>query len=142
MHQARRGSSDVEVNLTPLIDVVFLLLIFFMISTQFRAAAELELNLPTASALRLGGDAESIVVTVTRSGQYAVNQVKLPVSTEAGLVTALRDIEDLSRRGVSLEADAEATHQSVVYVLSALSKLSVEQVAIVSLPEAFQDDDN
>ena len=142
MHQARRGSSDVEVNLTPLIDVVFLLLIFFMISTQFRAAAELELNLPTASAVRVGGDAESIVVTVTRSGQYAVNQVKLPVSTEAGLVTALRDIEDLSRRGVSLEADAEATHQSVVYVLSALSKLSVEQVTIVSLPEAFQDDDN
>lgn len=142
MHQARRGSSDVEVNLTPLIDVVFLLLIFFMISTQFRAAAELELNLPTASAVRLGGDAESIVVTVTRSGQYVVNQVKLPVSTEAGLVTALRDIEDLSRRGVSLEADAEATHQSVVYVLSALSKLSVEQVTIVSLPEAFQDDDN
>ena len=141
MHRARRGAADVEVNLTPLIDVVFLLLIFFMISTQFKAAAELDLVLPTATAAQSTGDTQSVLVTVTRTGQYAVDQVRLKASTEASLMAALQRTVDLETNGVRVEADADASHQSVVTVLSVLSKLNVEQVAIVSLPESYPNDD-
>ena len=141
MHRARRGAADVEVNLTPLIDVVFLLLIFFMISTQFKAAAELDLVLPTATAAQSTGDTQSVLVTVTRTGQYAVDQVRLKASTEASLMAALQRTADLETNGVRVEADADASHQSVVTVLSVLSKLNVEQVAIVSLPESYPNDD-
>ena len=141
MHRARRGAADVEVNLTPLIDVVFLLLIFFMISTQFKPAAELDLDLPTAAAAQSTGDTQSVLVTVTRTGQYAVDQVRLKASTEASLMVALQRTADLETNGVRVEADADASHQSVVTVLSVLSKLNVEQVAIVSLPESYPNDD-
>ncbi len=141
MHRARRGAADVEVNLTPLIDVVFLLLIFFMISTQFKAAAELDLVLPTATAAQSTGDTQSVLVTVTRTGQYAVDQVRLKASTEASLMAALQRTADLVTNGVRVEADADASHQSVVTVLSVLSKLNVEQVAIVSLRESYPNDD-
>lgn len=141
MHRARRGAADVEVNLTPLIDVVFLLLIFFMISTQFKAAAELDLVLPTATAAKSTGDTQSVLVTVTRTGQYAVDQVRLKASTEASLMAALQRTADLVTNGVRVEADADASHQSVVTVLSVLSKLNVEQVAIVSLRESYPNDD-
>ena len=103
MHRARRGTAEVEINLTPLIDVVFLLLIFFMISTQFKAAAELGLDLPTASAAQSTGDTQSVLVTVTRTGQYAVDQVGLPASTEASLMAALQRSADVGTRGVRLE---------------------------------------
>ena len=142
MHRARRGTAEVEVNLTPLIDVVFLLLIFFMISTQFKPAAELDLDLPTAAAAQSTGDTQSVLVTVTRTGQYAVDQVRLPASTEASLMAALQGTAHLELRGVRLEADAGASHQSVVSVLSVLSKLNVEQVAIVSLPESYPNADD
>ena len=141
MHRARRGTAEAEINLTPLIDVVFLLLIFFMISTQFKVAAELGLDLPTASAAQSTGDTQSVLVTVTKTGQYAVAQVKLPTSTEASLTAALQRSGDIRAKGVRLEADAGASHQSVVTVLSVLSKLNVEQVAIVSLPESDPNDD-
>ena len=141
MHRARRGTAEVEVNLTPLIDVVFLLLIFFMISTQFKPAAELDLVLPTATAAQSTGDTQSVLVTVTRTGQYAVDQVRLKASTEASLMAALQRTVDLETNGVRVEADADASHQSVVTVLSVLSKLNVEQVAIVSLPESYPNDD-
>ena len=141
MHRARRRTAEVEVNLTPLIDVVFLLLIFFMISTQFKAAAELDLDLPTSSAAQSTGDTQSVLVTVTKTGQYAVDQVRLPTSTEASLTAALQRSADIGTKGVRLEADADASHQSVVTVLSVLSKLNVEQVAIVSLPESEPNDD-
>ena len=142
MHRARRGTAEVEVNLTPLIDVVFLLLIFFMISTQFKPAAELDLDLPTAAAALSTGDTQSVLVTVTRSGQYAVDQVRLPASTEASLMAALQGTAHLGTEGVRLEADAGASHQSVVSVLSVLSKLNVAQVAIVSLPESYPNADD
>ena len=69
----------------------FLLLIFFMISTQFKPAAELDLDLPTAAEAQSTGDTQSVLVTVTRTGQYAVDQVRLPTSTEASLGRFAKD---------------------------------------------------
>ena len=72
MNFVRRRSDALEVNLTPLIDVVFLLLIFFMVATSFKMETQLDLELPTAK-----GQSEPVtdlmVLSVSRLGQYAIN---------------------------------------------------------------------
>ena len=70
----RKGLSDeVEVNLTPLIDVVFLLLIFFMVTTTFNQQAELRVDLPEASSEEQALDVIPIEITIDTSGAYFVN---------------------------------------------------------------------
>ena len=77
MKFSRRVKPEVDVNLTPLIDVVFLLLIFFMVSTTFTKDTQLNIDLPEAS----GADAvvadRQIEITVSRNGDYAINAVAL-----------------------------------------------------------------
>ena len=133
MLKTRRRSAEVEVNLTPLIDVVFLLLIFFMISTQFKSGAELELELPSTTLNDTNSSSEALRVVISRNGQLALDGQRL----EAGLGQLkgmLEGYADVRDRGVVLEADASATHQSVVDVLAVLSVMNVTKVVIATKP--------
>ena len=135
MLKTRRRSAEVEVNLTPLIDVVFLLLIFFMISTQFKSGAELELELPSTTLNDTNSSSEALRVVISRNGQLALDGQRL----EAGLgqlKDMLEGYADVRDRGVVLEADASATHQSVVDVLAVLSVMNVTKVVIATKPGA------
>jgi len=135
MHRARRRPPEAEINLTPLIDVVFLLLIFFMISTQFKSAAELELELPNSDLTQVSSSTEALRVVVTKNGQLALEDRRLDNSAES-LRRALSQYPNAQDRGIVLEADARATHQSVVDVLSVFSALNITRVAIASRPGA------
>ncbi|MCK4951209.1 MAG: biopolymer transporter ExbD, partial [Gammaproteobacteria bacterium] len=64
----------VDVNLTPLIDVVFLLLIFFMVSTTFKHDAELKIDLPEASAKAVEQKKETIEIVIDAEGRYFINK--------------------------------------------------------------------
>jgi biopolymer transport protein ExbD len=133
----RRAKQAVEVNLTPLIDVVFLLLIFFMVSTSFTKQSELTLALPTAS-----GDSREIVpdlieLVVTKEGAYRVNGLPI-MGTQ---VSALKDaIYRLSKGDTTLPmaivADAQATHQSVVTAMDAAGQLGFSRLSIATLNPA------
>jgi biopolymer transport protein ExbD len=69
----RRTLVDPEINLTPLIDVVFLLLIFFMVSTTFTRDTRLTVNLPEADANSSESLPDQIEVTVSEAGRFSVN---------------------------------------------------------------------
>jgi biopolymer transport protein ExbD len=118
-----------------LIDVVFLLLIFFMISTQFKSAAELELELPNTDLTQVSRSTEALRVVVTQNGQLALEGRRLDNSAQS-LRQALSQYPDAQDRGIVLEADARATHQSVVDVLSVFSELNITRIAIASRPGA------
>jgi biopolymer transport protein ExbD len=135
MLRARRRPPEAEINLTPLIDVVFLLLIFFMISTQFKSAAELELELPNTDLTQVSRSTDSLRVVVTQNGQLALEGRRLDNSAQS-LRQALSQYPDAQDRGIVLEADARATHQSVVDVLSVFSELNITRIAIASRPGA------
>ena len=114
-----------ELNLTPLIDVVFLLLIFFMVSTTFDRESRIKVELPTAATQDEKSTEEKVLdITVDAKGRYYVNQKEV-VNTE--LKTLQRAIELAAgvRRDlpVIITADAAATHQAVIKVMDAASQL-------------------
>ncbi|MBB3191586.1 biopolymer transporter ExbD [Halomonas cerina] len=125
----RTRRDPVEVNLTPLIDVVFLLLIFFMVSTTFETRQALELALPES---RAGGalPVSPLTVVVTAQGEYRVGERTLG---EAALTEALaRQVERARAHGLVVEADARAAHADVVRVLDRAGGLGIERVRIAT----------
>ncbi len=122
MFHARR-KSEVSVNLTPLIDVVFLLLIFFMVSTSFNRETQIKLELPEASGDPLESLPELIEISVDSEGRYFVN-AKPVINTQ--IETLMKAIEIVAQGNKKLpmviSADASAPYQSVVTAMDASRK--------------------
>ena len=122
---------DVSINLTPLIDVVFLLLIFFMVSTSFSELTQLTVNLPEADGAR-APDEIGLVVVIDSAGNVTVGGDPVPNEAE-GLYRALEAAAngnfDLP---VTLSADAMTPHQYVVMVLDVASLLGLQRVTIAT----------
>ncbi len=113
-----------ELNLTPLIDVVFLLLIFFMVSTTFDKEARIRVDLPEAATQDEPVQDDALEITVDASGRYFVNQREV-VNTETETLKRAIDKVSGARRDlpVIINADARATHQAVIKVMDAASQL-------------------
>ncbi len=133
----RQLNEEVSVNLTPLIDVVFLLLIFFMVTTTFTRDTNLLINLPEASGELMDVSPEQIEVMVAQNGSYAVNGRGL-VNTQ--LSTLMDAIEAMSGGDRSLPviitADANTSYQSVVTVMDAIAQLGFSQLNIATSQES------
>lgn len=133
MKFARRARVEVDVNLTPLIDVVFLLLIFFMVSTTFDRNTHISIDLPRASMDASQKITNQIEITITRLGEYAVNDVAL-LNTKLG--TLKRAIEKVSAGDSSMQliitADSKTPHQSVVTAIDAAGQLGFVHLSITT----------
>ncbi|MGQ4877402.1 ExbD/TolR family protein [Billgrantia sp. LNSP4103-1] len=129
MKFARRRRDPVEVNLTPLIDVVFLLLIFFMVSTTFETRQALELTLPESVA---GVELERSPVTlvVTAQGHYRLGERELGAAEMKQALAA--EADQARQHGLVLEADARAVHADVVRALDQAGALGIRQVRIAT----------
>jgi len=128
--QARRELP--ALNLTPLIDIVFLLLIFFMVTTTFSRETRLLVSLPEASGSP-ESSIESIEVSVDREGSYAINGRRLINSEVESLVRGL-ELEsggDVSRV-VVLVADSEVRHQAVVSAMEAIGRAGFVGLSIAT----------
>ena len=114
---------ELTINITPLIDVVFLLLIFFMITTTFNRENRLQLTLPKTQVELMKSQPAQIEIVVAKDGKYTVNgRGLLDRRTET-----LRQVLELESQGdlntpILLIADAEATHQSVITVMDAVGQ--------------------
>ena len=130
----RRPRNEVSIELTPLIDVVFLLLIFFMVSTTFIRETQLELELPEASGDLQQPEEQSIVIVIAEDGTYAVNDQALVNSQLATLMRALREQigEGDASRQLIITADANATHQAVVRAMDAAGRLGLTRLSITT----------
>ena len=130
MRFVQRRSDPLEINLTPLIDVVFLLLIFFMVSTSFRLETQLNVELPAAASTSARA-VDPVVISGSRDRIHAIDDRVLlkndPISIESGILQA---IQSLSPDEIVLMADANTPHQSVVTVLDILSRAEVKNVQI------------
>lgn len=119
-------------NLTPLIDIVFLLLIFFMVTTSFSRETRLLVSLPEASGSAENAT-ESIEVLVDKEGGYAINGRRL---VNAEVDSLVRGLELESGGDVSLlvvlVADAEVQHQSVVSAMEAIGRAGFASLSIAT----------
>lgn len=130
----RQRREEININLTPLIDVVFLLLIFFMITTTFTRESHLSISLPEASQADAPIDEpQYIEVLVGADGQYSINDAPL-VNTEAltlkrGILKVAGEQRDLP---FIITADAQAQHQSVVRVMDVAGELGFSALSITT----------
>ena len=123
MRLRRAGNEDVQVNLTSLIDVVFLLLIFFMVSTTFERESELHLQLPEADAEHAGRNHEAVEVSIDAAGRVRLNGQPLADAGVAGIRQGLADLAGVAPTApLVIRADADTPYQMVVTVMDAASR--------------------
>lgn len=129
-----RSDERVDVNLTPLIDVVFLLLIFFMVSTTFDRHAKLKVELPEASVKTEQQLEEPVVLSIDAKGNYFINDRQLVNTQLETLKTALlKTVADNKDVSLVLRADAKTPHQSVVRAMDAASQLGLTRLSIATI---------
>ena len=128
-----------EINLTALIDVVFLLLIFFMVSTTFQRESQIRVELPQANAEELPDSPPRFLdITVDREGRFYVNQEEVVNTEVETLKQAIRKAAmQESDLPVIINADAQTPHQAVIKVMDAASQLGYLRMTFAArLPDA------
>ena len=137
-----RSDDEPEINLVPLIDVILVLIIFFVVTTTFDARSVLKLQLPQAEGEANEAQSKALSVLVNAEGRYFVQDREALRTDVESLKRTIMEVagerpDDPSRdRPVLLRADARTPHQSVVTALDALGQLGFRQISIATAPQA------
>jgi biopolymer transport protein ExbD len=120
---------ELELNITPLVDVVFLLLIFFMVSTTFERKSEINITLPKATDVMEEVNSDFLNIAIDGQERIYINDVPLVNSQLSTIREALRkNTEGKNEPSIIISADANATHQIVVKVMDAARQLSLTRI--------------
>lgn len=135
MNLRPRSREEPDINLTPLIDVVFLLLIFFMVTTTFLKEAGLKVDLPQATAEPAPPEQSRLELTIDAQGRYAVNDRVLddtdPETLRKALLAYAGDQRDLP---LIIRADQLTPHRAVVRAMDVAARLGFDHLAIATQP--------
>lgn len=126
-----RQEEEVSINLVSLIDVLFILIIFFMVSTTFTRERQLSVELPKAEGESQETATHQIEVVVSQDGEYAVNDQRLVNRNPETLERAIRDLaQGDTTLPFLISADASAPYQSVVTVMDIAGKLGFSRLRL------------
>jgi biopolymer transport protein ExbD len=129
----RQRTDEVGVNLTPLIDVVFLLLIFFMVSTTFTRETQLSIDLPEATGTVKEAEERQVEILIDESGSYRVNGQGLVDDRMRTLQAAIYKISaGDTTLPMIITADAQSSHQSVVRAMDAAGQMGFVHLSITT----------
>jgi len=133
-----RAKEEPEVNLTSLIDVVLLLLVFFMVSTSFVKQSQITIRLPDAEASPVTDQpVEQIDIMITEQGTYLVNGRELVNSRPATIRNALQKVSNGDHSlPLTISADANARHQYVVTAMDVAGRLGFVQINIATVNDS------
>jgi biopolymer transport protein ExbD len=129
-----------EVNLTSLIDVVFLLLIFFMVSTSFVKQSQISIRLPEAESTVLVDEVpERIDIMITATGTYLVNGRELINNRAETIRNALQKVAGgQNELPLTISADANARHQDVVTAMDVAARLGFTKISIATVNDPVE----
>jgi biopolymer transport protein ExbD len=140
MRLSTKRRDDPELNLTSLIDVVLLLVIFFMLATTFVTEGRLRVVLPEAGAVPAEAARKPVVITISAQGSYRINERALLNNSRETLRAALRKVADgAPGQPVTIRADARTTHQSVVTAMDVAARLGFTQVSIATINQQTEE---
>ena len=129
----RQQRDEVGINLTPLIDVVFLLLIFFMVSTTFTRETQLSIDLPEAEGQVKDTTGEQIEILIDETGRYRVNGQGLVDARMRTLQAAIYKISaGDTTMPMIITADAQAAHEDVVRAMDAAGQMGFVHLSITT----------
>ena len=132
MNFRRQRKDNLEISLTPMIDVVFLLLIFFMVTTTFNRENQLEVNLPQASGEQLQAE-DVLEVTIDPTGNYYVNQHQVVNRKLETLKKAISNAAgDRKKPPLLISSDASAQHRFVIRALDAAQQLGFVKISFAT----------
>jgi biopolymer transport protein ExbD len=141
--QNSRSKDEPEINVISLVDVLLVLVLFFMVSTTFLRETELSVRLPQAATeTRLDAVGDGLEISITQAGAYIVNGRELVNNERRTLRAAIErmigDKRDKHDVPVFIRADGTATHQSVVTVMDVVGQLGFVKInlATVTPPDA------
>jgi biopolymer transport protein ExbD len=129
-----------EVNLTSLIDVVFLLLIFFMVSTSFVKQSQISIRLPEAESTVLVEEVpERIDIMITATGTFLVNGRELINNRAETIRNALQKVAGgQNELPLTISADANAKHQDVVTAMDVAARLGFTKISIATVNDPVE----
>ncbi|HGM5579505.1 TPA: ExbD/TolR family protein [Pseudomonas putida] len=134
-----RQRENVDINLASLIDVVFVLLLFFVVTTTFTRETQLRVELPEAAsgAPATPQDGKLLEVTISADGVYSVNNHLLPKSDLATLTEALeRESGGDNTLPLAINADGKTPHQAVITAMDAAGKLGFSHLRMTTVEAA------
>ena len=130
----RKHREEVGINLTPLIDVVFLLLIFFMVSTTFTRDTQLSIDLPEAEGVVKEISEQQVEILIDETGNYRVNGQGLVDNRMRTLQAAIYKISaGDTTMPMIITADADAAHQHVVRAMDAAGQMGFVHLSITTM---------
>ncbi|MDH5191330.1 MAG: biopolymer transporter ExbD [Gammaproteobacteria bacterium] len=128
-----RKGSEPEVNLTSLIDVVFLLLIFFMVSTTFTRESDITIDLPQSSSKEVTDDQKPLELMIDQRGLYFINDQRVTSTSTDMLKRALKkSTADIKDPRLVIRADGNAPHQSVITAMDAARQLGIVKITFAT----------
>ena len=129
----KRPRHRADINITPLIDIVFLLLIFFMVTTTFKRESQLTITLPATDITVSATEQALLEVIIDANGHYAVNGLRLAQNSKTSLRAAVQTAAGDNRDQTFLiSADGNAPHQAVVTAMELAGELAFRGVSIAT----------
>lgn len=137
MKLGNRGVDEPDINLIPLIDVLFCLILFLVLTTSFNQRAALKLQLPQAQAGVVPDVGEPLIVLVDVDGKFFIGNNEVLKTDVGSLKEAIIRVVGSDRsQPVILRADGRTPHQSVVTAMDALGQLGFVKLSIATTPES------
>jgi biopolymer transport protein ExbD len=130
----KQRKDQIELNLIPLIDVVLMLLIFFVVTTTFKNEAQVQITLPQASNDPADKPPQALEITIDKDGRYYVDK-QLLINTQLDTVRrALRKVmaDKSANPMLIISADGQAPHQSVVTAMDAARQVGLTHLSIAT----------
>jgi biopolymer transport protein ExbD len=134
----RKQRENVDINLVSLIDVVFVLLLFFVVTTTFTRETQLRVELPEAvSGASADDQTRQLDIAISADGMFSVNNHVLPKSDLATLMEALqKESNGDTNLPLSISADGKTQHQSVITAMDAAGKLGFSHLRMTTIEAA------
>lgn len=131
----RRQREHIDINLASLIDIVFVLLLFFVVTTTFTRETQLRVELPQAvSGAPSELDEKRIDIAISADGEYAVNDKRLPKSDLDTLMSAIKsEAGENTALPMSISADGKTPHQAVITAMDAAGKLGFSKLSMTTV---------
>jgi biopolymer transport protein ExbD len=132
----RKPRENVEINLASLIDVVFILLLFFVVTTTFTRETQLKVDLPEAITGTPPEQTElkQLEILIAADGSYSLNAKQLLKSDLPSLMAALQKESDGDNSlPLIISADAKTQHQAVITAMDAAGKLGFSHLRMTTI---------
>lgn len=131
--RSQTQDDDTEVNLTPLIDVVFLLLIFFMVSTTFDTTSELKIELPEASSEKPITQNDQVTILIDPQGVFYLNGKRLKnQNADLLLLEMHRVVGSNKETPIVIQSDAKSPVQSMITAMDVVGQMGLSRLSIAT----------